>query len=1457
MAAPSIVGVGAVAASVTPTGITPVIPTHQTNDILLGVFESGDPAGITAPSGWAHVTGSPQPQGVGTNPTCISVIWKRAASASETNPTIASTANHQVGGILVVRGCIETGNPWNYTPAVGGATQAATFSNVGGTTTVADCLAIFAVAGHADSNADQFSSVTNATLTGFAEADQYPTNLGNGGCAGVWSGTKAAPGSVGTTGGNCVGSLSAVAWINFALLPVPNFASLAGAIGAVTGAFTATVTTNDSSLAGTIPAVTGSVSLLVGASATPMSLAGNVQSVTGAFTVAVQMASSLAGTIPAVTGAFNLDKGEGLTLAGSIPAVTGALRVSTISRAAAVAADGPLVWLRLDDASGSTATDSSGNGNDGTIVGTLGWGHSSLVPTDPGNDAATFASDRITVPLTGGDELTIEGVVADVGSTSCTLARRDGYFTILDFGVGTNVRRIQAFNARAGMVTTVSLDYNSGAGIIHAWAASFTETDTVLYVREATVGGPGEFDSDSGTFATSPPNPNSALIIGETTPSGILMSGVQDELAYYDYALTREQMQRHADLGHVLEPVATLAGTIPVTFAASITKTDFVSLAGTIARVTSAVTVTTPLLVQLAGNIPAVTGAFALDIVASVSLAGSIAPVTGALTVKHGEVSLAGIQQGVQGSFTVLRQEGATLAGTIGAVTGVFALTGAFEIALTGQVPRLTASFVFGFPPQTEIGNRASGRLRDGFGVVFYEPPVVEPPEFTIAAHAFVSVRAYAGVTMVGAQPTFSDVAKTQARRALDRVVVGGRDVTYYRGVVTPPPSYGLVVPLLYGAATLDLPQVSATFEQPGVGDLSWCRKGAKVLVQRVDPDTLEVLATDYKGIVIAHNINGRHLQLQIGGEATGRAALIDKQPPLFFKRNDLGFWHWGGINDLGLRFEPRLGIDTGIRLRNAGGTDHLSYLQELSAKGTRRNGTQYTIMPDAHEDGGAYRTVEKDTETIHATVYLDDAVTVPDLRDDLAEQPNRAFATGVTPEGMRVKFGAYPVLRDDTPPPYPMSDDSHFGIGTVDADTDTGDGVSVMIWRLVKAGFLALADKPGGFDDEVADAIKDLKQDASSGFAVIDGDMTPAAWLALFDASATGYSLAGTQILPAAQRPATRKWNRTANGSVIGRNDNFDPTIIPVDTTLDAGVGMTRKQIRGFARGELATVGGSDFVGTVTLNSGAVIRGDHTPGDPITEADVMDARELRPGMNLSAPLFAGGRTLHVAGVERRVSEEGVTTVILDVDTQARDTMKVWEVIRRNRDSRRNPARAWLQSHRSSALAKDSVVEFDEIGGVLDDRVDLAGGAWTVFPVVAGQEGTIRSLRLETQPAVEFAVSVFGRQISASRLNELVGDPMAPESSERWTDVDARRHLDEDYILLYSAGGDTEFEEPCGYFPGKKSAGFAEVTGRWEDDASFSYHTFGSPVLWVAVWAVEATHLRPGRIMWPQLEAGS
>lgn len=747
--------------------------------------------------------------------------------------------------------------------------------------------------------------------------------------------------------------------------------------------------------------------------------------------------------------------------------------------------------------------------------------------------------------------------------------------------------------------------------------------------------------------------------------------------------------------------------------------------------------------------------------------------------------------------------------------------------------------------------NRVGGRWRGGFGRADWwpDPVPVAPPEAVDVAQAF-TVPIFDPVTGV---PLYS-VQKVQKPRHLDQIIVGGKDITIWREAPTPLPGYSFVSPGGFGPATLVVPQIHAAFETPGEGHLRFLRIGAPVYVRRRDPETGEVVGVDYRGIITAHNPDGDNWSATVGGDLVGRAALLQQQVPIFRWRVDLGRIAYDAVRRAGRIFDPYLGPKTGIPVMRFGGSGLLEHLGQVSAMGTTRTGRQWTIMPDWST--GRYGMARRDLTTITATVYADDARTVARLSRDAADEPNRIFMTGVTPEGLRVRFGRYPGLKvTRTPPPYPYTDGRTFGIGTQDADTDTGDGITVLANRLFIVKALTRPNIPGGYDADLARAVKTIQRRAG---IPATGNMTPRTWRVMYDLGVTGYSLLGSGIGPAAEDDRVRKWDRAPSGALIRRNATYDRSVLPVERNVDAGTGFTMGQLKEWAEAEIEEGATPNYVGSITLNTGAIVKGLHIPGDPITPDDLFRARDLRPGQNLWLPLHSGGLVVHVAAVQVAA---GTGIVTADVDTRARDSMAVWEVIARNREAKKSLRHAWIQENRSSTQTKDSTTPWDEVGGVLPDPIDLAGDDWTVFPLIAGQEGTLGWLDMNTNPNAEFVMAIFGDPITERRLRRLIGNPLTPAGSRRWASERIRRILTTRHLMLYVAGSN---KEPLGYFPKKKGGeddngnkGSVPLTGRWRDEAQIRYFTGKHPVLYVAVFADRDTRVPRGRIAWPQLEAGT
>lgn len=900
----------------------------------------------------------------------------------------------------------------------------------------------------------------------------------------------------------------------------------------------------------------------------------------------------------------------------------------------------------------------------------------------------------------------------------------------------------------------------------------------------------------------------------------------------------------------------------------------------------------------------------------SLSLGGAISRKTASFALagpaSAGSVQLAGTKQPRTAAFALagVVEGSISFASTLRRKTSAFSLASPALVALGAVLrPRVASVGLSGSPAVSLAGELP--RKMPVFGL-YVVTPVVPAPVSTAGEASVVLAQAFGAVTMQGTQPVYT-VSEAMIPRARQRVIVDGVDVTYFRGVPIPPISYTLLEPLLYGPATMDLPQISACFERAGSSTVPWLHPGAVVEIQRVGDGTQ---TTDWKGVVVAFDTSGRDLSVELGGEANGRAALRNRQAQIFPKVNDLGHQMADLIRDLGLPFYPPLGPVTGIETLVTGGSGHLDAIEEVVAKAWTRAGRHWTIMPD--EKTGVYEAHRKDTTTIDGTVFADDAKTVAQLRRDLSEEPNRVYATGVTPAGKRVRFGVYPGLVQGRAPAFP----GQMQLG------DTGVSVQILVARLHSVGYLKLTEAAGGFDQDVFDAVVDLQKDAGLD-NVIAGVVNLATWRALYDLDVTGLSLEYAHIEPAAQRSKVRPWHRSGSGAITKANPNYEPGHLVRDRNVDLGAGLHRSQMREFARTALHDSDDPNWVGTIKFHTGGLVRGNKAVGASLTAADVMDARELRPGMNLSLPLFSGGIVVHVSAVE--VGPDG--SVSATVDTRARDAMEVWEVIARNVESRRDPSRRENRRRRSSTIEKDSIGEWDEIGGLLGVDVDLEAG-WNVFPVVAAMEGTISRIRLKVQhdeDGREFAVAVFGRTVSADLLNNMVPHPLSKGADKIW---EKRRDDFDDMWMLYSAG---TREQPCGYQPGKKhfktsshqtlnplynpeakpstngdqfisvdnpayapkadendigpdddseiktlnpnydpnydpadhpnytdelitatvETSWGKVTGLHKDDAGFAYRSEDRTVLHVAVWVGSSgAKVLSGRLLWPQLEAG-
>lgn len=199
--APTVVAVGT---RVTGVGaVSPAWPTHQANDIGIMYIETAAQAIGILPSGWAHVAGSPFSIGTGGDvaATALTILWRRATTASEATLSIGDSGDHQQARIIVIRGAHTTGNPVFVL-----GTNDATGTSVsipGGTTPSDSCLILAAVSSSLGSASDPVTAASWANTSflagSLAEQMNAAVTDGNGGGIGLVSGTKSDTGVVAAT----------------------------------------------------------------------------------------------------------------------------------------------------------------------------------------------------------------------------------------------------------------------------------------------------------------------------------------------------------------------------------------------------------------------------------------------------------------------------------------------------------------------------------------------------------------------------------------------------------------------------------------------------------------------------------------------------------------------------------------------------------------------------------------------------------------------------------------------------------------------------------------------------------------------------------------------------------------------------------------------------------------------------------------------------------------------------------------------------------------------------------------------------------------------------------------------------------------------------------------------------------------------------------------------------------
>lgn len=779
------------------------------------------------------------------------------------------------------------------------------------------------------------------------------------------------------------------------------------------------------------------------------------------------------------------------------------------------------------------------------------------------------------------------------------------------------------------------------------------------------------------------------------------------------------------------------------------------------------------------------------------------------------------------------------------------------EVTVAGVMPLptlavdLQAEVIY----STDLSNADDWFNLTGTAAVLWEPAVDPVPTFVgPLPEAEVRIAAQVIDTAPGRLPSFAQaVGRREFTPAMrERVVIGDYDFTFYLGAPAQIDMVRLVDPLLYGSATITLPQVDAEYdvyggthaEPLGTGALANIYDFAPVRIQLVLDDVV-VDPDYYKGFIVEYDASGSQLVLGIAGQATGALSLTEVRPPVYRRNQTVQHILVDTLRDARVRAKKHED-DGSFGILRRGGVNALETFNETLAIWAGATGSPITFTPNAD---GVYRKTVKDTETVDFTAYVDEALVSKSLKRDLAGELTRIYARFQTPAGELVTGVRTPGLVQGDTPAFPLSS-GVLEVGMTDADTTTGAGVTAAQEQLAIHNWYDVNDgTPGEYGTAVWEAVFNFQR--SEGILPPSGEVNETTWNRLWNLQNIGYSVDDAREYPTAEDPAGRKWNRTANGSKIEANPLYDPHVQPVDGVIDMGV-MGRGKGVEFARSKLRPEGGV-WLGQLRFKSG-LIRGDHSPGEAFTSADVADRREIRPNHRIRLPYFQGSLVVTVSDVEHRGDETTVT-----VASHPLTTMEAWNAIERRKEAMANRARAMGGHLRASQIRDDGPTPWDTRGGILANYVDLDPG-WNEVEIPVGQAGTVRSIRVELFDPMEFACLLTQKPVSVEALNdnEHTATPLTdPRPSARpWNEqetvldwLDGRGKLD--------AWG-TE-RQPCGYDPSLKTdengATAQPLTGKFFEEAGLHYETGSEPVLYLYVWVEDFNSIKPGRILRKQDDA--
>ena len=681
-------------------------------------------------------------------------------------------------------------------------------------------------------------------------------------------------------------------------------------------------------------------------------------------------------------------------------------------------------------------------------------------------------------------------------------------------------------------------------------------------------------------------------------------------------------------------------------------------------------------------------------------------------------------------------------------------------------------------------------------------------------------------------QPT----AITRATVGYMRIIIGGKDVTFFRGVPAEISTLTHGEPFGYQVCHINFPQITP-FDDLTQTAFQWATTGHDVLIQLVKyVDGTPVVQEElFDGVVAAvtriANTGGAGsvgVKIDCQGILYANADSVLAQPEIDYDTRDIGYTIARQMNAVKQRRYRRVAeVVTGITTRSTGAWEQnlTGRIGDLLGQATTSDGLQqWTLALDA----GRKPVIRlKDYTTAHhSTAFGTPGVSI-DINYDASTAATAIYGRGVDRNSRgwgNLKIPGYNSLENVAFFSNTASDTKVIG--------DTG-AVITQIQTALKNIWHYPVTIDGTFGTNTHRYVKALQRGTG---CKVTGKVDAQTWIALFQIGSRHVDFRKAYYAPLATTTSSQPYLYDSSGKVTGHNPAYDGATIPRERFHSYPDGTSKSEAAGFATAELARDQDPGQTGTITFEG--------------VDPESTSRYAIKAGQNISIKNLGGTTKLfHIIEVSHTPIEN---STILTVDTKCRDLLTMDAIKQRNRDSL-GPGSSPYHRRRSVLTPGKPVVDGELIGRI--PRIASSAQVWNVLAIPLGTEGNIVTVNLLTDtPATRFSMAFFSARVNPQQIETIVGNPwtstnVGDAEYYAFPGIPATQAKLENIGWIDCLGGKNN---RAGYFPGSEERG-GTITGRHYDQSiTLNFESFQPPFVWLAFYPESATFLEGQIYIAPQ-----